>query len=131
MLELNKIYNMDCLEGMKQIDDKSIDMILCDLPYGITACKWDKRIDLGLLWERYKRITKDVTTIVLTSVQPYTTDIINSNREWFKYELIWEKNIPTGFYNAKKQPLKIHENILIFYHRINQYIPQAVPTASQ
>jgi site-specific DNA-methyltransferase (adenine-specific) len=114
MLELNKIYNEDCIEGMKLIDDKSIDMILCDLPYGTTACSWDIIIPFDKLWEQYKRIIKNNGAIILTASQPFTTDLINSNRDWFKYEWIWNKVAPANFNNAKYQPMKIHENILIF-----------------
>ena len=85
MLEINKIYQGDCLELMQSIDDKSIDMILCDLPYGTTACKWDHVIPFKPLWVQYKRLIKDRGAIVLTASQPFTTDIINSNRENFRY----------------------------------------------
>lgn len=113
MLEINKIYCGDCLELMKNIDDKSIDMILCDLPYGTTACKWDKIISLDKLWEQYKRIIKDNGAIVLTASQPFTTDLINSNRKWFKYELIWIKSKASDFINSNYRPMKKHENILV------------------
>lgn len=122
-MELNKCYCGDCLDLMKDIPDKSIDMILCDLPYGTTECKWDTIIPFEPLWEQYKRIIKDNGAIVLTASQPFTTDLINSARDIFKYELIWEKTNPTGFFNAKKMPLKIHENILIFYSRLPTYNP--------
>lgn len=124
MLEINKIYNMDCLEGMKEIPDKSIDMILCDLPYGITACEWDKVIPLDLLWIQYKRVIKNNGAIVLTASQPFTTDLINSNRKWFRYEWIWEKNIQTGFLDSNRKPMKKHENILIFSSKNSKYNPQ-------
>ncbi len=123
MLELDKIYNMDCIEGMKQIDDNSIDMILCDLPYGITDCDWDKPLSLDKLWNEYKRIINN-GTIVLTASQPYTTDVVNSNRDWFKYELIWNKVCATGALLAYKRPMKVHENILIFYNKQSTYVPQ-------
>lgn len=119
MLETNKIYLGDCFDVMKDIDDKSIDMVLCDLPYGITKCKWDKTLDLGLLWIEYKRIIKDNGNIVLTGSQPFTTDLINANRKWFKYEIIWEKNLGSGFLYSKRKPLKFHENILIFNNLSN------------
>jgi len=123
-METNKIYQGDCLEVMKQIEDKSVDMILCDLPYGVTQNKADEVIDLSKLWEQYKRIIKDDGTIVLTSQQPFTTDLINSNREMFKYELIWNKELPSGFLNANRQPLRVHENILIFYKNLGIYNSQ-------
>jgi site-specific DNA-methyltransferase (adenine-specific) len=99
---------------MKEIADKSIDMILCDLPYGTTACKWDTIIPFDELWEQYERIIKDNGAIVLTASQPFTTQLINSNKNLFKYEWIWIKSKPTGFINAKNAPLKKHENILVF-----------------
>ena len=125
-METNRIYQGDCLELMKQIEDKSIDLILCDLPYGVTQNPDDKIIDLKLLWEQYKRILKEDGTIILTSQQPFTTDLINSNREMFKYELIWHKKLPSGFLNANRQPLRVHENILVFYKKIGTYNPQKV-----
>jgi site-specific DNA-methyltransferase (adenine-specific) len=114
MLELNKIYCGDCLEVMKDIDDKSIDMILCDLPYGTTACKWDTIIPFEPLWEQYKRIIKDNGAIVLTASQPFTSALVMSNPKMFKYEWIWEKDGGSNFATTKYQPMKEHENILIF-----------------
>jgi len=130
-MEINKIHQGDCLELMKQIEDKSVDMILCDLPYGTTACKWDIIIPFDKLWEQYERIIKDNGAIVLTGSQPFTSKLINSNINLFKYELIWVKNIPTSFYNAKKQPLKIHENILVFYKKQPIYNPQMVKRSDE
>ena len=123
-MESNKIYNEDCIEGMKKIEDKSIDMILCDLPYGTTQCKWDECIPFSPMWEQYKRVCKDNAAIVLFSAQPFTTDLIGSNRKMFKYEWIWQKTQPTGFYNAKKAPLRAHENICVFYQKQPVYNPQ-------
>ena len=123
-MELNKIYNEDCLEGMKRIPDKSIDMILCDLPYGTTACKWDTIIPFEPLWEQYERIIKDNGAIVLTASQPFTSVLANSNLRLFKYEWIWEKEQGVNFMMAKKQPMKVHENILIFYKKQPSYNPQ-------
>ena len=124
MIELNKIYNEDCLEGMKRIDDKSIDMILCDLPYGTTHNKWDTVIDLELLWKEYNRIIKNNGAIILTAQQPFATALINSNFKNFRYEWIWEKSRVTGFLNANRRPLTAHENILIFYKELPIYNPQ-------
>ncbi|MDN6423930.1 MAG: site-specific DNA-methyltransferase, partial [Tetragenococcus koreensis] len=121
---LNKIYNEDCLEGMKRIPDKSVDMILCDLPYGTTACKWDSIIPFEPLWEQYKRVIKDNGAIVLTASQPFTSVLVNSNLKDFRYEWIWEKNQGVNFLLAKKQPLKVHENILVFYKKQPNYNPQ-------
>jgi DNA modification methylase len=113
-LQLNRIYQMDCLEGMKLIPDKSIDMILCDLPYGTSACSWDTVIPFEPLWEQYKRIIKDFGAIVLTASQPFTTLLINSNFEWFKYCWVWEKSVCGDVFNAKNKPLKKHEDIVVF-----------------
>ncbi|MDK3781146.1 site-specific DNA-methyltransferase [Staphylococcus pseudintermedius] len=117
MIELNKIYNEDCLEGMKRIPDKSVDMILCDLPYGTTRNKWDTVIDLEKLWEQYKRVIKDNGAIVLTAQTPFDKVLGASNLEMLKYEWIWEKTTATGWFNAKKMPMKAHENILVFYRK--------------
>ena len=111
---LNKIFNEDCLTGMNKIPDKSIDMILCDLPYGTTKNKWDNVIDLEKLWEQYNRIIKDNGAIVLFAQSPFDKILACSNLKMFRYEWIWEKTHSTGFLNASKCPLKNHENILIF-----------------
>jgi len=123
MLELNKIYHGDCLEIMKDIDSKSIDMILCDLPYGTTDCKWDNIIPFDILWGFYNRIIKDNGAIVLTAQQPFTSKLVMSNLKMFRYEWIWEKTIGTNFALCKKQPLKKHENILVFYKKQPTYNP--------
>lgn len=117
-LEINKIYNEDCLEGMKRIKDKSIDMILCDLPYGTTACVWDTIIPFDKLWEQYERIIKDNGAIVLTAKQPFTSQLIASNIKLFKQELIWLKTRPSNFMNAKRMFMNWHENVLIFYKKL-------------
>lgn len=116
-IEINKIYNVDCLEGMKYIDDKSIDMILCDLPYGTTQNKWDSIIPLDELWERYNKIIKDNGAIVLFAQTPFDKVLGCSNLKLLKYEWIYKKSRPTGHLNSKKVPLKEHENILIFYKK--------------
>jgi len=122
--ETNVIYNEDCLEGMKRLPNKSIDMILCDLPYGTTANKWDVIIPFDKLWLQYERLIKDNGAIVLTASQPFTTEVIASNKKLFRYELIWEKDNATGFLAAHIKPMKIHENILVFYKSIPIYNPQ-------
>lgn len=104
----------DCLEIMPNIPSASIDAIICDLPYGTTACKWDSIIPLDKLWPEYKRIIKSNGAIVLFGSQPFTSQLIMTNLEWFKYEIIWRKNRATGHVHAKNKPLKAHENILIF-----------------
>jgi len=121
---LNKVIKGDCLEVMKKFPDKSIDMILCDLPYGTTQNKWDSVIPLNQLWEHYKRIIKDNGVIALTSQGLFTAHLISSNPKLFKYKIIWVKSKPTNFLNAKKQPLRKHEDICIFYKRQPKYNPQ-------
>ena len=113
-MELNKIYNEECLEGMKKIEDKSIDMILCDLPYGTTVCKWDEVIPLNDMWYQYNRIIKDSGIIVLTGDEPFTSKLISSNITNFKYRITWDKMQGSGFLNAKKMMLKQTEDICIF-----------------
>ena len=123
-LEQNRIYLGDCLEVMKEIDDKSIDMILCDLPYGTTRNKWDTIIPFEPLWEQYNRIIKDNGAIVLFAQTPFDKVLGVSNLKMLRYEWIWEKPIGTGYLNAKKMPLKKHENILVFYKKLPTYNPQ-------
>ena len=123
-MELNKIYNEDCLVGMKDIPDKSVDMILCDLPYGTTRNKWDTVLPLDWLWDEYNRIIKDSGAIVLTAQTPFDKVLGASNIENLKYEWIWVKPSGTGHLNAKKMPLKNHENILVFYKKLPTYNPQ-------
>ena len=122
-LVINKIYNMDCLEGMKAIPDKSIDLILCDLPYGTTACSWDNIIPFEPLWEQYERIIKDNGAVVLTASQPFSSALVMSNPKLFRYEWVWDKKNPTNFAMAKKQPLKYHETILVFAKKQTEYYP--------
>lgn len=123
-MEINKVYNMDCLEGMKSIKDKSIDMILCDLPYGTTRCKWDIIIPFEPLWEQYNRIIKDNGVIALFGCEPFSSFLRMSNINNYKYDWVWEKSKATGFLNAKKQPLRAYENIHIFYKKPPTYNPQ-------
>ena len=126
-MQKNELMQGDCLELMKEIPDKSIDMILCDLPYGVTARnKWDCVIPFEKLWEQYARVIKENGAIVLTATQPFTTDLIQSNRKLFKYSLVWSKSQVTGFLNAKKQPLRSHEDILVFYNKQPTYNPKMV-----
>jgi site-specific DNA-methyltransferase (adenine-specific) len=121
---INKVIMGDCLEVMKGIPDKSVDMILADLPYGTTACKWDTIIPFEPLWEQYKRIIKDNGAIVLTASQPFTSALVMSNPKMFKYEWIWGKGRGTGFQIIKYKPLVSHENILIFGKGTIKYNPQ-------
>jgi len=114
VLRKNTVHNGDCLELMHDIDDKSIDMVLCDLPYGTTACKWDTVIPFEPLWEHYKRIIKDNGAIVLTASQPFTSALVMSNIKMFKYCWYWDKNRVGGFTSAKLKPLKLFEDICVF-----------------
>lgn len=116
------LYNGDCLELMKSISDKSVDMILCDLPYGTTACKWDTVIPFEPLWEQYNRIIKDNGAIVLFGSEPFSSALRMSNIKNFKYDWIWNKKLAGNGILAKKQPLKIHEIVSVFNSGI--YIPQ-------
>ncbi|OOF47604.1 MULTISPECIES: DNA-methyltransferase [Rodentibacter] len=120
----NALFEGDCLEIMRQFPDNSVDMVLCDLPYGTTQNKWDSVIDLELLWKEYNRIVKKDGAIVLTSQGIFTAKLILSNEKNFKYKLIWEKSKPTNFLNAKKQPLRKYEDICIFYRKQPTYNPQ-------
>ena len=104
----------DCLGLMKAIPDASVDLILCDLPYGTTACKWDSVIPFDALWEQYKRIISGAGAIVLTAAQPFTSALVMSNTEWFRYSWMWAKNAPGGFAQAKNKPMSKHEDILVF-----------------
>lgn len=123
-LELNRIYQRDCIEGMRMLPDKSIDMILCDLPYGTTRNKWDSVIPLDEMWAQYERIIKDNGAIVLTAQTPFDKVLGASNLKLLRYEWIWQKDAGTGFLNAKKMPLKDHENVLVFYKKTPTYNPQ-------
>ena len=119
-----RLIKGDCLEIMKEIEDKSIDMILCDLPYGTTACKWDSVIPFEPLWEQYNRIIKDNGAIALTAVQPFTSKLVLSNIKGFKHEWIWQKEQGVGFQIAKYRPLQEHESILVFTangEKVNYY----------
>jgi site-specific DNA-methyltransferase (adenine-specific) len=124
MIELNRIYNEDCLVGMRKIPDKSVDMILCDLPYGTTRNKWDSIIPLEPLWSEYERVIKDDGAIVLTAQTPFDKVLGASNLKLLRYEWIWEKTCATGHLNAKKMPMKAHENILVFYKQLPTYNAQ-------
>lgn len=114
----------DCLDLMAAIPDGSIDMVCCDMPYGTTNCRWDTTLDLQRLWEQYRRVTKENAAIVLFAQLPFDKVLGCSNLPWLRYELIWEKSRPTGHLNAKKMPMKAHENILVFYNKLPTYNPQ-------
>jgi site-specific DNA-methyltransferase (adenine-specific) len=125
-MQLNVIYNEECIEGMNRIDDHSIDMILCDLPYGTTACKWDVIIPFDLLWKQYKRIIKKDGAIVLTGSEPFSSLLRTSNLPMYRYDWIWNKVIPSGMTYARFQPMRQHENIMIFSIDKCVYNPQMI-----
>ena len=122
-----KLMQGDCLELMNEIPDQSVDMILCDLPYGTTQNKWDSVIPLDAIWAAYKRVIKPDGAIVLTAAQPFTSAVVMSNVGMFKYAWVWDKvNRPTGHLNAKKQPMRQTEDVLVFYGDQPTYNPQMV-----
>jgi len=121
-----KLIQGNCLEVMKDIPDGSVDMVLTDPPYGTTACKWDSVIPFEPMWEQLKRVTKKNGAIVLTASQPFTSALVMSNPKMFKYSWVWEKSKPTGFLNAKKQPLRQTEDVVVFYERQCYYNPQGL-----
>lgn len=114
----------DCLELMKNIPDGSIDMVLCDLPYGTTSCKWDSVIPFEPLWKQYHRACKENAAVVLFSQMPFSAKLYMSNQKEFRYEWIWEKSTPSGFLNSHKMPLKYHEQVFVFYRKLPCYNPQ-------
>ena len=122
-----QLYQGDCLELMNDIPDGSIDMILCDLPYGTTQNKWDNKLPFDALWAQYERIIKTNGAIVLFSQMPFAAELVSSNPKLFRYEWIWQKSQGTGFLNANRMPLKAHENLLVFYKRLPVYHPQKIP----
>jgi len=122
-MELNKIYCENCIKTMKRIPDGNIDLMLTDPPYNTTACKWDYAINFELLWKEWLRIVKPNGAFIFTTSQPFTTDLIMSNRAIFKYEIIWDKIIGNNPYAVKYQPMRIHENICVFYRKQPTYNP--------
>jgi len=124
MIELDNIYNMDCLEGMREIPDGSIDCIICDLPYGTTCCKWDVVIPFEPLWEQYRRVCKPNAAIVLFGSEPFTSTLIMSNIKEYRQKLTWLKTRPTNVFNAKKQFMNWTEDIVIFYRQLPTFNPQ-------
>ncbi|MBU3808810.1 MAG: site-specific DNA-methyltransferase [Candidatus Phocaeicola faecipullorum] len=129
MIQNDNIYNMDCLEGMKHINDHSIDAIIADLPYGVLnrqnkSVKWDQKIPLEPLWEQYKRITKPDSPIILFAQGMFTAELVLSQPKLWRYNLIWHKDRSSGHLNANRMPLRQHEDILIFYKKLPVYHPQ-------
>lgn len=121
---LDRIYERDCISGMRSLPDKSIDMILTDLPYQQTQNSWDTLIPFDVLWEQYERIIKDDGAIVLTASQPFTSMLVMSNPRMFRYSLVWKKNKFSNFLDAGRKPMKQHEDILVFYRKRCTYNPQ-------
>lgn len=121
MIELNKIYNEDCLEGMKRIPDGSVDCIICDLPYGVLSLKWDSILPTDLLWEQYKRIIKKNGAIILFGTEPFSSLIRTSNLDMYKYDYVWVKTKAGNFASCRKVPMKYHESIMVFYKNYPTY----------
>lgn len=124
------LWNEECLEAMKRIPDGSVDMVMCDLPYGTTQNKWDSVIDLPSLWSAYKRVCKPSAAIVLTAAQPFTSVLVCSNLRDFKYTWVWKKSKPTGHLNAKKQPMRNTEDVAVFCSEVPLYLPQGTSPTS-
>lgn len=122
-----RLYQGDCLEIMPTLERGSVDVILADLPYGITQAKWDSEIDLTQLWEQYRRVAKPTTPFILFASQPFTSKLVSSNYQWFKYCWYWKKEKGNGFLNAKKQPLRSVEEICVFYDKQCPYFPEMIP----
>lgn len=125
-LAINTVHHTDCIEGMRKMADKSVDMILCDLPYGTTQAKWDTVIPMEPLWTEYKRVIKDRGAIVLTASQPFTGALVMSNPRWYKYSWVWKKSRAANGPVARYQPLKYHEDILVFGKGRTTYNPQGI-----
>ena len=131
-IEQDKIYNMDCLEGMKGIADRSIDAVIADLPYGVLnrqngAARWDNRIPLKPLWEQYLRITKPDSPIILFAQGMFSAELVLSQPKLWRYNLVWHKDRVSGHLNANRMPLRQHEDILVFYRKLPVYHPQMIP----
>lgn len=120
------LYRGDCLDVMSRIPDHSVDLVLCDLPYGTTQNSWDTVIDFEKLWKQYRRVAKPNAAFVLFTQQPFTSTTVMSNISMFRYEWVWQKNKATGHLNAKRMPMKAHENILVFYDKLPKYNPQGL-----
>lgn len=131
MLQINTVHHGDCLDLMKIIDDQSVQLILCDLPYNQTHNKWDSLIPFNDLWKEYKRILRPGGAVLLTAAGQFTVETINSNPEWYRYDWIWVKNRKTNFANAKRMPLRNHEKVLVFYPSLPIYNPQGIKPTFQ
>lgn len=124
MMEVNKIYCCDCLDLLKSMDDGCCDLLLQDMPYGVTQNNWDVMPNLDVMWKEWIRVGKSNAAYIFTGTQPFVSDLIESNRAMFRYDLIWYKALGTGFLNANKMPMRNHEHILIFYQKLPTYNPQ-------
>ena len=116
-----KLFNGNCLEKLKELEPKSVDLVFCDLPYGQTSCEWDNKINLTDLWKELKRISKPTTPLFFTCSTKFGYELIKSNEKWFKYDLVWEKSAPCGFLSAKKMPMRKHEMIYVFCNKSPLY----------
>ena len=121
---IDQVIQGNCLEVLQELPDESVDMILCDLPYGTTKCKWDIIIPFEPLWEQYRRVAKKNAAMVFTAAQPFTSVLVGSNLKEFKYNWVWEKSKATGYLNAKKMPMRAHEDVCVFYRKPPCYNPQ-------
>jgi len=126
---IDKIFLEPYETGIIRIPDGSIDLILTDPPYGVTDCSWDVRPDLEFMWKEFNRVLKPNGAAVITATQPFATDLINANRKWFRYDLVWVKSNPVGFLNSHRMPMRQHELVLVFYRRLPAYNPQMTPSA--
>jgi site-specific DNA-methyltransferase (adenine-specific) len=126
---LNHIFLENYETGIRRIPDGSIDLILTDPPYGVTACDWDVRPDLDSMWREFNRVLKANGAAVVNATQPFATDLINANRKWFRYDLVWVKSCPVGFLQSHKMPMRQHELVLVFYRRLPTYNPQMSKSA--
>lgn len=118
------LHLLDCIKGMSLMPGASVDMLFADLPYGRTQNDWDKLVPISDLWDQIRRVCKPSAALVFTGMQPFTSFLVMSNPAWFRYEMIWQKNKVRGFLNAKRQPLRVHENVLVFYRKQPSYLPQ-------
>jgi len=130
-MEIDRIYNMDCLEGMKQLPDASVDCIITDLPYGVlnkgnASAQWDCIIPIEPMWEQFLRVARRSAPIILFAQGMFTAQLMVSQSKLWRYNLIWDKNRPTGFLNANRMPMRIHEDICVFYRDMPTYNPQMV-----
>lgn len=121
-----RLHNCDCLVGMSRLETGTVDLVLCDLPYGTTDCPWDQVLPFEPLWEQYQRVLKPRGALVFFAAQPFATDLINSARKLFRYDLVWEKTAAVGHANANRMPMRAHELILVFYRRLPKYHPQGL-----